>query len=85
MARDSNYGRFLTLLQILVDETSKDRKLTKRQLLTMFYEQTHTFLHEDTFDRYISNMSEGGITIKREREKDKPRGAFLYWYAKGWI
>ncbi len=85
MDRDSNYGRFLNLLHILVDETNKNQRLTKRELLTMFYEQNGTWLHEGTFDNYVSGMNEGGITIKREREKDTPRGKYYYWYADGWI
>lgn len=80
----SNCARFLTLLRILVDETTEGEPMTKHQLMRRC-DDYGCYLTPNTFDKYIKDMAEGGIVIRRRLAEGKQRGDYLYWYADGWI
>ncbi len=84
MAYESNFAKALVLLRILVDETREDTPLSKHQLIRRC-EEEGCYLHPKTFDKYVRDMADGGIVIRRRVENGKERGANLYWYADGWI
>ena len=84
MEHKSNFAKAMVLLRILVDETREDAPLSKHQLIKRC-EEEGSYLHPKTFDKYVRDMAEGGIVIRRRSEIGKERGANLYWYADGWI
>lgn len=85
MEHKSNLGKALVLLHVLVDETREDAPMTKRQLLRRCEDKGGFYLHPKTFDKYIRDMAQGGIIIRRRVDIGKERNAQLFWYADGWI
>ena len=80
----SKKAKFLRFVKILVDETTKEAPLSKREILRRCREEGLTVgIH--AFDGHIEDLRQAGIIIQRRHEENKNGGDYLYWYDSGWI
>lgn len=84
MEIENNHARFLTLLHILVDETTEAEPLSRKQILERCG-SAGVHLCDATFYSYLRGMAEGGIVIKHRYAPDVAGRPNVYWYADGWI
>ena len=80
----SNKAKFLRFVKVLVDETTKEAPLSRKQILDKCREDGFT-VSEQTFDNYIEDMRQAGIIIKRRYGRNEYGLYNLYWYDDGWI
>lgn len=77
-------AKFLRFVKILVDETTKEAPLSKKQIIQKCREDGFV-VYEQTFDDHIEAMRQAGIIIKRRYERNEYGLFNLYWYDDGWI
>lgn len=77
-------AKFLRFVKILVDETSRDAPLSKREILSRCREEG-LVVGINAFDAHIEDMRQAGIIIQRRNVQGDTGGKYLYWYDDGWI
>lgn len=80
----SKKARFLRFVKILVDETTKDVPLSRKQIIQKCEEEGFT-VTQQVFDDHIEDMRQAGIIIKRRYGRNEYGLYNLYWYDDGWI
>ena len=70
---------FLKFIELMVYETNEQHPLSKHQLLRRMEDMGY-FIHPWTFDSYVQDMKDAGLTVRRGVKQGIERNANLYWY-----
>lgn len=80
----SSKVKFLRFVRILVDETTKEAPLSRKQIIQKCKEDGFE-VTQQVFDDHIEDMRQAGIIIKRRYGRNEYGLYNLYWYDDGWI
>ncbi len=84
-SKGSYFIRSMSLLNVLVNETSEDAPLTREEICGSVKERTGVYMKDDTYRSLLELLEQSGIYISKRRSKDKPGHPYEYWYSDGWI
>lgn len=80
----SSKAKFLRFVRILVDETTKEAPLSRKQIIQKCKEDGFEVTPQ-VFDDHIEDMRQAGVIIKRRYDRNEYGLYNLYWYDEGWI